>query len=63
MGGSIGQRYGIPLFLVVISDCVSSMERTRGCIVYGYEMQVVLRCEVSKIVVDDAQGTKNQQLY
>jgi hypothetical protein len=40
--GSTGQRNGIPLFLVITSDHVSSVERTRGCTVSGYERQVVL---------------------
>jgi hypothetical protein len=49
--------YVIPLFLIVTYDHLSSMEITRGYIVYGYEREDVFGLEVSKLVVHDAQGT------
>jgi hypothetical protein len=61
--GITGQRYGIPLFLVVTHDQVSNVERNRGYVVFGYVRKVILGHQVSKLVVNDAQGTTNRQHY
>jgi hypothetical protein len=44
--GSTRHRYGVPLFLVVASNCINNVERNIGCTIFGYTRQVALGHQV-----------------